>query len=187
MGGLRLTHEIKGEVTVLTDQNDWDLDVQEESQLSGPKALRDAYERQKQEASELKNQLKTLTEKVRAQEVGELLTSKGIPKEAFSLFPKDIEVTDESVNSWVEKYGGLFGAPAPKQEVKEEETPASQEETPQKVDQDQLRQIQQVTSGGTPGGASKQDFETALANPNLHDEMPYEAFLEMLRGQGVKV
>ncbi|MEU8317094.1 hypothetical protein AB0C33_01885 [Nonomuraea sp. NPDC048881] len=161
----------------MTDQ-DWDLDSQEDSQPAGPRALRDAYERQKQEAADLRKQLASLNDKVRRQEVSELLTSKGIPKDAIDLFPKDVEVSEESVGQWVERYGGLF-TPAQKQEAKEEDAPTDMKDQAPKVDEQQFKQMQQVSTGGAPG-IPQQDLEAMLTNPHLEKEVPFEVFREAL-------
>jgi hypothetical protein len=170
----------------MTD-SEWDIDVPEETPVpSGPKALRDAYEAQKAEAAQLKKDLAALNAKVRSQEVTQKLTSRGMPEKAIGLFPKDVDPTDEMVSKWVEEYGSLFSTGV-SQETPSEEKPADapSQETPTKVDADQFKQMQQVTSGGTSGG-SKQTFEAMLANPNLENEVPFEAFLEAMRSQGAK-
>jgi hypothetical protein len=170
----------------MTD-SEWDIDVPEETTVtpSGPKALRDAYEAQKAEAAQLKKDLAALNAKVRSQEVTQKLTSRGMPEKAIGLFPKDVDPTDEMVSKWVEEYGSLF-APGASQEAPSTETPADppSQETP-KVDADQFKQMQQVTSGGATG-SSKQDFEAMLANPRLEAEVPFETFLAAMRSQGVK-
>lgn len=164
-------------------ESEWDIDVPEETSTpTGPKALRDAYERQREEAARLSKELAGLQAKVRAQEVSSMLAAKGLPDKAAKLFPKDLEPTEDEVTKWVEEYGSLF---APPSEKTAEDIPTPTPDTP-KADVEQLQAIQQVTSGGV-GGSSNEDFAAMLANPNLEREVPFEAFLEALKRQGAKV
>lgn len=172
---------------------DWDItapdDAAQQAPQVGPKALREAYERQKAQAEELRKQLESLNSKVRAQEVQQKLSAAGVPDLAWELFPKDVEPTDDAVSEWVEKFGRLFQAPAQKPTAqKEEVTTTSTESVPASppADIEQLQQIQQVTSGGQPG-SSAGDLQAMLANPNLEREIPFEKFVEALRAAGAKV
>jgi hypothetical protein len=172
----------------MTDFVDWDDSDQDDNpNPTTPKALRDAYERQKKENTELAKQMKELSTKFRTAEVKQRFAAKGLPEKAVDLFPKDVDPTDESINQWAEQYGSLFGSTSTATaETSTEVTPQDRQEDLQVIMADQFDRMNKV-SQSAPSSGPKNDLATMLANPNLVDEVPYEDFLAAMRQAGAKV
>jgi hypothetical protein len=104
------------------DDEDEDLDTETEVQMDGSdllKKLRKAKRNDEKRIKELTEQLEGLTKSQRERTVKEVLDKKGVNPKAQRLILKDLdEVTEESVNNWLEDNGDLFGLSQP--EVNEE-------------------------------------------------------------------
>ena len=145
------------------DEDEDDLDTDNETQLDGSdllKKLRKAKRNDEKRIKELTEQLEGLTKAQRERVVKEVLDKKGVNPKAQRLILKDLEdISEESVNSWLDDNGELFGlTKAP--EVSEE----------QELNRAALRQQDVVTQlGTTPDKA--QDLMNRVMNAATADEL----------------
>jgi len=152
------------------DDEDDDQDTEMESQLDGSdllKKLRKAKRADEKRIKELTEQLDGLSKVQRERTVKEVLEKKGVNPKAMRLILKDIEdVSEESVNNWLEDNGDLFGLTA------EQDAPKASE-----MDRAALRQQDVITQGAiTPDRA--EDLELRMDNAQSEEE-----FLSILRSQ----
>jgi hypothetical protein len=129
------------------DDEDDDLDTE---QFAGDgsdllKKLRKAKRADEKRIKELTEQLEGLSKVQRERTVKEVLEKKGVNPKATRLVLKDLDdVTEESVNNWLDDNADLFGLT-----VQEEQAPDSND-----VDRAALRQQDAVTQGAiTPDRA----------------------------------
>ena len=128
------------------DEDEDDLDTDNEVQMDGSdllKKLRKAKRNDEKRIKELTEQLEGLSKSQRERTVKEVLEQKGVNPKAQRLILKDLDdITEESVNNWLDDNGDLFGLT--KAEVTEE----------QQVNRAALRQQDIVTQlGMTPDRA----------------------------------
>ena len=104
------------------DEDEDDLDTDKEVQMDGSdllKKLRKAKRNDENRIKELTEQLEGLSKAQRERVVKEVLEQKGVNPKAQRLILKDLDdITEESVNNWLEDNGDLFGLTKP--EVNEE-------------------------------------------------------------------
>ena len=104
------------------DDDEDDLDTDNEVQMDGSdllKKLRKAKRNDEKRIKELTEQLEGLSKSQRERTVKEVLEQKGVNPKAQRLILKDLDdITEESVNTWLEDNGDLFGLTKP--EVNEE-------------------------------------------------------------------
>ena len=124
------------------DDEEDDLDTNEDAQMDGSdllKKLRKAKRSDEKRIKELTEQLEGLSKSQRERTVKEVLEKKGVNPKAQRLILKDLEeISEESVNTWLEDNGDLFGL-TPTPEVSEE----------QELNLAALRQQDVVTQLGT--------------------------------------
>ena len=105
------------------DEDEDDQDTDNEAQMDGSdllKKLRKAKRNDEKRIKELTEQLEGLSKSQRERTVKEVLDKKGVNPKAQRLILKDLDdVTEESVNIWLEDNGDLFGLTKP--EVNEEQ------------------------------------------------------------------
>ena len=105
------------------DEDEDDQDTDNEVQMDGSdllKKLRKAKRNDEKRIKELTEQLEGLSKSQRERTVKEVLEKKGINPKAQRLILKDLEeISEESVNTWLDDNGDLFGL-APTPEVSEE-------------------------------------------------------------------
>ncbi len=153
------------------DEEDDDLDTDvSETQMDGSdllKKLRKAKRNDEKRIKELTEQLEGLTKSQRERTVKEVLEKKGVNPKAVRLILKDIDdVSEESVNNWLEDNGDLFGL------TQTQEAPQASE-----TDRAALRQQDVMTQGAiTPDRAENLSLRMDQAD-NLDD------FLNVLRSQ----
>ena len=128
------------------DEDEDDLDTDNEVQMDGSdllKKLRKAKRNDEKRIKELTEQLEGLSKSQRERTVKEVLEQKGVNPKAQRLILKDLDdITEESVNNWLEDNADLFGLVQP--EVNEE----------QEINRAALRQQDIVTQlGMTPDRA----------------------------------
>ena len=145
------------------DEEDDDLDTE---QYAGDgsdllKKLRKAKRADEKRIKELTEQLEGLSKVQRERTVKEVLEKKGVNPKATRLVLKDLdEVTEESVNNWLEDNADLFGLT-----VQEEQAPDSNA-----IDRAALRQQDVVTQGAiTPDRA--QDAELRIDGAQSAEEL----------------
>ena len=104
------------------DEDEDDQDTDTEVQMDGSdllKKLRKAKRNDEKRIKELTEQLEGLSKAQRERTVKEVLEQKGVNPKAQRLILKDLDdITEESVNNWLEDNGDLFGLVQP--EVNEE-------------------------------------------------------------------
>ncbi len=153
------------------DEEDDDLDTDvSETQMDVSdllKKLRKAKRNDEKRIKELTEQLEGLTKSQRERTVKEVLEKKGVNPKAVRLILKDIDdVSEESVNNWLEDNGDLFGL------TQTQEAPQASE-----TDRAALRQQDVMTQGAiTPDRAENLSLRMDQAD-NLDD------FLNVLRSQ----
>jgi hypothetical protein len=152
------------------DEDEDDQDTDNEVQMDGSdllKKLRKAKRNDEKRIKELTEQLEGLSKVQRERVVKEVLEKKGVNPKAQRLILKDLEdVSEESVNTWLDDNGDLFGL------TKE---PAVTEE--QEINRAALRQQDILTQGSlTPDRA--EDLEAKISNAQSAEEI-----LSILRTQ----
>jgi hypothetical protein len=151
------------------DEDEDDLDT---DNFSGDgsdllKKLRKAKRADEKRIKELTEQLDGLSKVQRERTVKEVLEKKGVNPKAMRLILKDMDdVSEESVNNWLEDNGDLFGITV------EQDAPRVSD-----IDRAALRQQDVITQGAiTPDRA--EDLELRMANAQSEEE-----FLSILRSQ----
>ena len=152
------------------DEDEDDLDTETDTHMDGSdllKKLRKAKRNDEKRIKELTEQLETLSKSQRERTVKEVLEKKGVNPKAVRLILKDIDdVSEESVNNWLEDNGDLFGL------TQTQEAPQASE-----MDRAALRQQDVITQGAlTPDRAENLSLRMDQAE-NLDD------FLNVLRSQ----
>jgi hypothetical protein len=99
------------------DEDEDDQDTDNEVQMDGSdllKKLRKAKRNDEKRIKELTEQLEGLSKSQRERTVKEVLEQKGVNPKAQRLILKDLdEITEESVNNWLDDNGDLFGLTQP--------------------------------------------------------------------------
>jgi len=144
------------------DEDEDDLDTETEVQMDGSdllKKLRKAKRNDEKRIKELTEQLEGLSKSQRERTVKEVLEQKGVNPKAQRLILKDLDdITEESVNNWLEDNGDLFGLTKP--EVSEEK----------ELNRAALRQQDVVTQlGSTPDRA--EDLLSRINNAASAEEL----------------
>lgn len=152
----------------------WDEEITETEDHT-PKALRSAYEAMKKQNQELAKQLQAVSSEVRKTKLESTFAEKGLPRQAADLFPKDVDVSEDSVKQWLDAYGNLFNNPVPSDPV--QDAPVTPPVNPIAAP---LEQMNNVVTHSAPA-TTPVDFEKTLANPNLLNEMSLEDFEKELR------
>ena len=144
------------------DEDEDDQDTDNEVQMDGSdllKKLRKAKRNDEKRIKELTEQLEGLSKSQRERTVKEVLEQKGVNPKAQRLILKDLDdITEESVNNWLEDNGDLFGLTQPE---------ATQE---QQLNRAALRQQDMVTQlGMTPDRAD--DLLNRINNAETAEEL----------------
>jgi len=152
------------------DEDEDDLDTDTEVQMDGSdllKKLRKAKRSDEKRIKELTEQLEGFSKVQRERTVKEILEQKGVNPKAARLVLKDLEeVSEESVNIWLEDNGDLFGL-----------TPAQDAPKANEYDRAAMRQQDIVTQGAiTPDRA--ENIEQRLNAAESAEEI-----LSILRSQ----
>jgi hypothetical protein len=151
-----------------------DEDDQDTNDFSGDgsdllKKLRKAKRSDEKRIKELTEQLEGLSKVQRERTVKEVLEKKGVNAKAARLVLKDLDdVSEESVNNWLDDNADLFGLTVVSDEIREEN----------KADRATLRQQDVLTSNAiTPDRA--EDISLRLDNADSFDDV-----VSILRSQG---
>jgi septal ring factor EnvC (AmiA/AmiB activator) len=151
-----------------------DEDDQDTNDFSGDgsdllKKLRKAKRSDEKRIKELTEQLETFSKSQRERTVKEVLEKKGVNAKAARLVLKDLdEVSEESVNNWLDDNADLFGLTVVSDEIQAEN----------KADRATLRQQDVLTSNAiTPDRA--EDLSLRLDNADSFDDV-----VSILRSQG---
>jgi hypothetical protein len=144
------------------DEDEDDQDIDTDTQMDGSdllKKLRKAKRNDEKRIKELTEQLEGLSKVQRERTVKEVLEKKGVNPKAQRLILKDLEdISEESVNTWLDDNGDLFGLTKP--EVNPE----------QEVNRAALRQQDILTQNSlTPDRA--EDLEAKISNAQSAEEI----------------
>jgi hypothetical protein len=152
------------------DDEDDDLDTDTDTQMDGSdllKKLRKAKRADEKRIKELTEQLEGISKVQRERTVKEVLEKKGVNPKAVRLILKDIDdVSEESVNNWLEDNGDLFGL-----------TPTEDAPAVSTTDRAALRQQDAVTQGATTPDRAE-NLEQRLNSAESAEEI-----LSILRSQ----
>ena len=144
------------------DEDEDDLDTDNEVQMDGSdllKKLRKAKRNDEKRIKELTEQLEGLSKAQRERTVKEVLEQKGVNPKAQRLILKDLDdISEESVNNWLEDNGDLFGLALP--EVNQE----------RELNRAALRQQDVVTQLGTSPDRAE-DLLTRINNAASAEEL----------------
>ena len=144
------------------DEDEDDLDTDNEVQMDGSdllKKLRKAKRNDEKRIKELTEQLEGLSKAQRERTVKEVLEQKGVNPKAQRLILKDLDdISEESVNTWLEDNGDLFGLTQP--EVNQE----------RELNRAALRQQDVVTQLGTSPDRAE-DLLTRINNAASAEEL----------------
>ena len=145
------------------DEDEDDLDTDNGTQLDGSdllKKLRKAKRNDEKRIKELTEQLEGLSKSQRERGVKDVLDKKGVNPKAQRLILKDLEdISEESVNTWLDDNGDLFGLT--------KEPVITQE---QEINRAALRQQDILTQGSlTPDRA--EDLESKISNAQSAEEI----------------
>jgi len=152
------------------DEDEDDQDTQDDIQMDGSdllKKLRKAKRSDEKRIKELTEQLEGISKSQRERLVKDILEKKGVNPKAQRLILKDLDdITEESVNTWLEDNGDLFGLTV------NQDAPAVSD-----MDRAALRQQDSITQGAiTPDRA--ENLEQRLNNAESAEEI-----LSLLRSQ----
>jgi len=145
------------------DEDEDDQDTDNETQMDGSdllKKLRKAKRNDEKRIKELTEQLEGLSKSQRERVVKDVLEKKGVNPKAQRLILKDLEdISEESVNTWLDDNGELFGL-----------TKAPEVSQEQELNRAALRQQDVVTQlGTTPDKA--QDLLNRVMNAASAEEL----------------
>jgi len=144
------------------DEDEDDLDTETDVPMDGSdllKKLRKAKRSDEKRIKELTEQLEGLSKSQRERTVKEVLEQKGVNPKAQRLILKDLDdITEESVNNWLEDNGDLFGLSKP--EVNQE----------QELNRAVLRQQDVVTQLGTSPDRAE-DLLNRINNASSAEEL----------------
>jgi len=145
------------------DDDEDDLDTDNDVQLDGSdllKKLRKAKRADEKRIKELTEQLEGFSKSQRERTVKDVLEKRGVNPKAIRLILKDIDdVSEESVNNWLEDNGDLFGLNVSPEAPNEND-----------IDRAALRQQDVVTQGAlSPNRAD--DYLMKLNNAESAEEI----------------
>jgi hypothetical protein len=145
------------------DDDEDDLDTDNDVQMDGSdllKKLRKAKRADEKRIKELTEQLEGFSKSQRERTVKDVLEKRGVNPKAIRLILKDIDdVSEDSVNNWLEDNGDLFGLNV------SPEAPAEND-----IDRATLRQQDVVTQGAlSPNRAD--DYLMKLNNADSAEEI----------------
>ena len=145
------------------DEDEDDLDTDNDVQLDGSdllKKLRKAKRADEKRIKELTEQLEGFSKVQRERTVKDVLEKRGVNPKAIRLILKDIDdVSEESVNNWLEDNGDLFGLNVSPEAPNEND-----------IDRAALRQQDVVTQGAlSPNRAD--DYLMKLNNAESAEEI----------------
>ena len=145
------------------DEDEDDLDTESEAPMDGSdllKKLRKAKRADEKRIKELTEQLEGFSKSQRERTVKDVLEKRGVNPKAIRLILKDIDdVSEESVNNWLEDNGDLFGLNVSPEAPNEND-----------IDRAALRQQDVVTQGAlSPNRAD--DYLMKLNNAESAEEI----------------
>lgn len=86
------------------DEEDFELDSNDAFSQ-----LRKANKQKEKQLKEIQVELSELRKEKRDRTIKETLTSRGVNPKIAAFIPQDIDLTEESLSTWLSEYGDLFG------------------------------------------------------------------------------
>jgi len=77
--------------------------------------LRKANKAKEKQLKEIQEELANLRKEKRERTISEVLTARGVNPKISAFIPQDIDLTEESLSSWLTEYGDVFGVSQPNQ------------------------------------------------------------------------
>jgi hypothetical protein len=160
----------------LDDDDDFDFDFEEEetprrsNSNDALKKVRRAERAKDKQLKELQAELESLRKFQREATISKVLTEKNINPKIAAFIPGDLEVSTESIGSWLEQYGDVFGV----QPVQQQQSNVDD------MDIAALRQIDAATSGAYSLDDTN-DLFGSINNAQSHEEL-----LDLLYRQGME-
>lgn len=147
-----------------------------DTELSGPKALRDAYANLKKQNDELNARLTSFLDAQEKQKVASVFENLGIPG-AASVYqgPADPKAAEEWAKSMQQVFGGNQGGTPP---VADQAPQQDQGNIPPAM-QDRLQQFNEAGQGGIPAG-NFEAAQSAVGNASSNEDL-IAAFQRMQR------
>lgn len=71
--------------------------------------LRKANKAKEKQLKEIQEELSNLRKEKRERTISEVLTARGVNPKISAFIPQDIDLTEESLSSWLTEYGDVFG------------------------------------------------------------------------------
>lgn len=144
-----------------SDVYDDGYDEQPQEQAQGPKALRDAYEKEKAERKALEERLAKLEQAEQSKSLAAALEGKGVNPKAAKLALSQ-GVTPDKLDDWLGEWGDLFG-------VQQEQSSGGVDETTQ-------QQLQAVS--GAPTGTPPASTDAAAALGAIDNEADFWSYIK---------
>lgn len=144
-----------------SDVYDDGYDEQPQEQAQGPKALRDAYEKEKAERKALEERLAKLEQAEQSKSLAAALEGKGVNPKAAKLALSQ-GVTPDKLDDWLGEWGDLFG-------VQQEQSSGGVDETTQ-------QQLQAVS--GAPTGTPPASTDAAAALGAIDNEADFWNYIK---------
>jgi hypothetical protein len=71
--------------------------------------LRKANKAKEKQLKEIQEELSNLRKEKRERTISEVLTARGVNPKISAFIPQDIDLTEDSLSSWLTEYGDVFG------------------------------------------------------------------------------
>lgn len=139
-------------------ENDIDDDLDfEDTGNDAMRQLRKANRAKEKELSDLKAQLAELSKANRDRTIKDVFASRGVNEKIASFVPKDIDLTEESLSSWLDENADVFGI--------KPNSPSAQPNVPEGFQQQYQRQQQSLDASFSADRerAIQQQMEAAAA------------------------
>lgn len=151
-----------------------DSNLAGDNALPGPKALRDAYEAQKQKTKELEDSLASIQRELTQQKVSSTLSELGIPAAAAEQYKG--EATPEKVREWATSMQNIFGGGSG---IPNTPTPVdAQAATLQGDTAQQFQRMNEAGQQGTPLGSQE------MLQANINDATDIQSLLAAWKQAG---
>lgn len=91
----------------MSDYDDNDANDNDSNEL--PAALRKQLKQKDKELAEIREQFKAVASRDRERTLSDALTSRGLNAKVAKLLPADLDLSPESIDTWLTEYADVFG------------------------------------------------------------------------------
>jgi hypothetical protein len=149
----------------------YDGEYDDDDQLDGPKALREALKAEKAARKEAEKALNELRTRDRQRTVSDVLKSKGASPALSRFVLADVEDVDEkAVDKWLEENGELFGY-----------EPSNPGEVADGVTEEEAEELKKVSNLERSGSVSTKEDDLMVKIQNAKDATELQAILHAQR------